>query len=51
MHRYNGRLKVVDNYDAIENIPGEIGSLKILAFDGNLEKIDKASKILNEIPD
>ncbi len=41
----NGTLKVVDNYDAIENIPGEL-IMKILAFDGNLEKIDKANKIL-----
>ncbi len=45
----NGTLKVVDNYDAIENIPGEL-IMKILAFDGNLEKIDKASKILAESP-
>ncbi|WP_224061440.1 HAD-IIB family hydrolase, partial [Staphylococcus aureus] len=44
-----GTLKVVDNYDAIENIPGEL-IMKILAFDGNLEKIDKASKILAESP-
>lgn len=40
-------LKVVDNYDVIENIFGEL-IMKILVFDGNLEKIDKVSKILVE---
>ncbi|MGZ1821378.1 Cof-type HAD-IIB family hydrolase [Staphylococcus argenteus] len=45
----NGTLKVVDNYDAIEDIPGEL-IMKILAFDADLEKIDKASKILAESP-
>lgn len=39
----NGTLKVVDNYDAIENIPGEL-IMKILAFDGNLEKLTKLVK-------
>ncbi|MGT2378229.1 HAD hydrolase family protein [Staphylococcus aureus] len=42
-------MKVVDNYDAIENIPGEL-IMKILAFDKMSKKIDKASKILAESP-
>ncbi|MCD8890416.1 Cof-type HAD-IIB family hydrolase [Staphylococcus nepalensis] len=41
----NGTLKVVDNYDKIEDTPGEI-VMKILAFDSDLEKIDRVSEIL-----
>ncbi|OEL03436.1 HAD family hydrolase [Staphylococcus casei] len=43
----NGTLKVVDNYDKIENTPGEI-VMKILAFDSDLTKIDRMSKKLAE---
>lgn len=35
----NGTLKIVDNYDKIEDIPGEL-IMKILAFDSDLGKID-----------
>lgn len=45
----NGTLKVVDNYSAIEDTPGEL-IMKILAFDGDLDKIDKAGKTLAESP-
>ena len=41
----NGTLKVVDNYDKIEDTPGEI-VMKILDFDSDLEKIDRASEKL-----
>lgn len=41
----NGTLKVVDNYEDIENIPGEL-IMKILAFDSDLGKIDEAGKEL-----
>lgn len=41
----NGTLKVVDNYDKIKDTPGEI-VMKILAFDGDLEKIDRVSEEL-----
>src|SRR5699024_6461760 len=38
----NGTLKVVENYDKIKETPGEI-VMKILAFDSDLEKIDRVS--------
>lgn len=41
----NGTLKVVDNYDKIKDTPGEI-VMKILAFDSDLEKIDRVSEEL-----
>ena len=41
----NGTLKVVDNYDKIQDTPGEI-VMKILAFDSDLEKIDRVSETL-----
>ncbi|WP_145373075.1 Cof-type HAD-IIB family hydrolase [Staphylococcus cohnii] len=41
----NGTLKVVDNYDKIQDKPGEI-VMKILAFDSDLEKIDRVSETL-----
>lgn len=41
----NGTLKVVDNYDKIEDTPGEI-VMKILAFDSDLAKIDRVSEKL-----
>src|SRR5699024_10337946 len=44
-HINKGTLKVVDNYDKIEDTPGEI-VMKILAFDSDLEKIDRVSEIL-----
>lgn len=37
-----GTLKKVDNYEDIEKTPGEI-IMKILAFDADLEKIDRVS--------
>ncbi|MDT3959184.1 Cof-type HAD-IIB family hydrolase [Staphylococcus kloosii] len=43
----NGTLKVVDNYDKIKDTPGEI-VMKILAFDSDLDKIDRVSKALAE---
>lgn len=43
----NGTLKVVDNYDKIKETPGEI-VMKILAFDSDLEKIDRVSAKLAE---
>lgn len=43
----NGTLKVVDNYDKIKDTPGEI-VMKILAFDSDLDKIDRVSKGLAE---
>lgn len=43
----NGTLKVVDNYDKIEQTPGEI-VMKILAFDSDLEKIDRVKVQLSE---
>ncbi|MBO1199245.1 HAD family phosphatase [Staphylococcus simiae] len=45
----NGTLKVVDNYSAIEDIPGEL-IMKILAFDGDLDKIDQAGQTLAASP-
>ncbi|PTF35146.1 Cof-type HAD-IIB family hydrolase [Staphylococcus cohnii] len=41
----NGTLKVVDNYDKIQDTPGEI-VMKILAFDSDIEKIDRVSETL-----
>ena len=41
----NGTLKVVDNYDKIKDTPGEI-VMKILAFDSDLDKIDRVSEEL-----
>lgn len=41
----NGTLKVVENYDKIQATPGEI-VMKILAFDSDLEKIDRVSETL-----
>ncbi|MFH4908179.1 Cof-type HAD-IIB family hydrolase [Staphylococcus cohnii] len=41
----NGTLKVVDNYNKIQDTPGEI-VMKILAFDSDLEKIDRVSETL-----
>ncbi|MCU5746636.1 Cof-type HAD-IIB family hydrolase [Staphylococcus sp. SQ8-PEA] len=43
----NGTLKVVSDYNAIESIPGEI-IMKILAYDSDLEKIDRVSERLAE---
>ncbi|MCD8848796.1 Cof-type HAD-IIB family hydrolase [Staphylococcus arlettae] len=43
----NGTLKVVENYDKIKETPGEI-VMKILAFDSDLEKIDRVSAKLAE---
>ncbi|MBL7572595.1 HAD family hydrolase [Staphylococcus saccharolyticus] len=41
----NGTLKVVDNYDNIEDIPGEL-IMKVLAFDSDLGKIDQVGQEL-----
>ncbi|MBF7017813.1 Cof-type HAD-IIB family hydrolase [Staphylococcus durrellii] len=41
----NGTLKVVENYDKIKDTPGEI-VMKILAFDSDLDKIDRVSEEL-----
>ena len=43
----NATLKVVENYDKIKETPGEI-VMKILAFDSDLEKIDRVSAKLAE---
>lgn len=43
----NGSLKVVEDYSKIESVPGEL-IMKILAFDSDLEKIDRVSKRLSE---
>ncbi|EKU47433.1 Cof-type HAD-IIB family hydrolase [Staphylococcus massiliensis] len=43
----NGTLKVVDNYDQIESVPGEI-IMKLLAYDADLDKIDRANRLLSE---
>lgn len=45
----NGTLKIVDNYDKIEDIPGEL-IMKILAFDSDLEKIDLVGQELAQSP-
>lgn len=45
----NGTLKVVDDYDEIEDIPGEI-IMKILAFNPDLEKLDEIGKQLSSSP-
>ncbi|MBI5975081.1 Cof-type HAD-IIB family hydrolase [Staphylococcus canis] len=47
-HRLDiGSLKVVENYDHIEDIPGEL-IMKVLAFDTDLEKIDRVKARLSE---
>lgn len=49
-HRIDqGTLKVVSNYDQIAETPGEI-VMKLLAFDGDVEKVDRVSKELAEHP-
>lgn len=45
----NGTLKIVDNYDKIEDIPGEL-IMKILAFDSDLGKIDLVGHELAQSP-
>lgn len=45
----NGTLKVVDNYDSIEDIPGEL-IMKVLAFDADLSKIDQVGQELASSP-
>lgn len=45
----NGTLKVVDNYDKIEDIPGEL-IMKILAFDPDIGKIDLVGQELAKSP-
>ena len=45
----NGTLKIVDNYDKIEDIPGEL-IMKILAFDSDLGKIDLVGQELAQSP-
>lgn len=45
----NGTLKVVDSYDKIEDIPGEL-IMKILAFDSDLGKIDLVGQELAKSP-
>lgn len=45
----NGTLKIVDNYDKIEDIPGEL-IMKILAFDSDLGKIDLGGQELAQSP-
>ena len=42
-------LKIVDNYDKIEDIPGEL-IMKILAFDSDLGKIDLVGQELAQSP-
>lgn len=44
----NGTLKVVDSYEEIENIPGEL-IMKVLAFNPDLEKINKIGAELSAI--
>lgn len=47
-HRLDtGALKVVDNYDQVEEVPGEL-IMKVLAFDKDLEKIDRVKARLSE---
>lgn len=45
----NGTLKVVENYDSIEDIPGEL-IMKVLAFDADLSKIDQVGQELASSP-
>ncbi len=45
----NGTLKIVDNYDKIEDITGEL-IMKILAFDSDLGKIDLVGQELAQSP-
>ncbi|WP_368871665.1 HAD family hydrolase [Staphylococcus haemolyticus] len=44
----NGTLKIVDNYKDIEDIPGEL-IMKVLAFNPDLEKIERIGKELSAI--
>ncbi|REI30548.1 Cof-type HAD-IIB family hydrolase [Staphylococcus felis] len=47
-HRIDiGTLKIVENYDHIEDIPGEL-IMKVLAFDTDLEKIERVKARLSE---
>lgn len=47
-HRIDlGTLKVVDNYDKIESVPGEL-IMKVLAYDKDLAKIERVKKQLSE---
>ncbi len=45
----NGTLKVVDSYEDIEDIPGEL-IMKVLAFNPDLEKINAIGEELAAIP-
>lgn len=45
----NGTLKVVDSYEDIEDIPGEL-IMKVLAFNPDLEKINAIGAELSAIP-
>lgn len=45
----NGTLKVVDSYEDIEDIPGEL-IMKVLAFNPDLEKINAIGAQLSAIP-
>ncbi|REH93020.1 HAD-IIB family hydrolase, partial [Staphylococcus felis] len=47
-HRIDiGTLKIVGNYDHLEDIPGEL-IMKVLAFDTDLEKIERVKARLSE---
>lgn len=47
-HRIDiGTLKIVENYDHLEDIPGEL-IMKVLAFDTDLEKIERVKARLSE---
>ncbi|MEJ7146995.1 HAD hydrolase family protein, partial [Staphylococcus capitis] len=45
----NGTLKVVNSYEEIEDIPGEL-IMKVLAFNPDLEKINAIGVELSAIP-
>lgn len=45
----NGTLKVVESYDDIEDIPGEL-IMKVLAFNPDLEKMDRIGQELASSP-
>lgn len=45
----NGTLKVVDSYEDIEDIPGEL-IMKVLAFNPDVEKINAIGNELSDIP-
>ncbi|RIO72043.1 Cof-type HAD-IIB family hydrolase, partial [Staphylococcus haemolyticus] len=45
----NGTLKVVNSYEEIEDIPGEL-IMKVLAFNPDLEKINAIGAELSAIP-